>query len=149
MKKQLLILSFSLINGFLILQAQDNKRILNQIQTQKIAFFTQKMGLTPDEAQKFWPVYNEYSQKKEALTIEKKKLLEQHDSNTGTITDAGYETALQKFVQINKLESVLFEEYNKKFREILPASKVFKLYLAENQFKDWLLRQIKMRDIKT
>ncbi len=39
-----------------------------KIQSLKIAFITQKLQLTPDEAQKFWPVYNQYD--KEVHSIE-------------------------------------------------------------------------------
>jgi hypothetical protein len=32
-----------------------------KIQALKIAFITQKLKLTPAEAEKFWPVYNQYN----------------------------------------------------------------------------------------
>lgn len=36
----------------------------DHIKAQKIAFFTEKLSLTPEEAQRFWPVYNLYWEKK-------------------------------------------------------------------------------------
>jgi hypothetical protein len=149
MKKQIIYFILFILSGIIGIQAQESNKVVNLIQTQRIAFFTQKMGLTPDEAQKFWPIYNEYTRKKELLGAEKKKFIANYNTNSETMTENDYDVSIQKYVQIGKQETALFEEYNKKFREVLPASKVFKLYLAETQFKEWLLRQIKMRDIKS
>ena len=38
----------------------NNKEKREQIQAQKIAFISTQLELTPDEAQKFWPIYNRY-----------------------------------------------------------------------------------------
>ena len=41
-----------------------------EFEAQKIAFFTQEMELTPEEAAKFWPLYNEIQLK---IRVEKGK----------------------------------------------------------------------------
>ena len=41
----------------------------NIIKSQKIAFFTDKIGLSPEEAQVFWPIYNDYWDKKNTIII--------------------------------------------------------------------------------
>src|SRR5574344_1415527 len=45
-------------------QGNDDKkpRRWNEIMSQKVAFVTQKLQLTPEEAEKFWPVYNAASE---------------------------------------------------------------------------------------
>ncbi|HPQ59614.1 MAG TPA: hypothetical protein PK499_13120, partial [Flavobacteriales bacterium] len=47
---------------------------LQEIKAQKSAYLTQKMGLTPEEAQQFWPLYNEYDGKLEALRREMREV---------------------------------------------------------------------------
>jgi hypothetical protein len=131
----------------LIAQPTD-KQFVNKIQTQRIAFFSQRMEITPAEAQKFWPVYNEYSQKKNTLLAEKNRLTKFYNSNAATMTDNDVDVLIQKYVASTKQEAALLEEYSKKFRSILPAHKVMKLYLAEFEFREWLLKQIKERGIK-
>ena len=42
--------------GFTI-QAQNG----NRLEALKIAYITNKLNLSPEEAQKFWPIYNQYS----------------------------------------------------------------------------------------
>jgi hypothetical protein len=75
MKLRRLFLLIFVIPAFSGINAQQtNKQFVNKIQTQRIAFFSQRMEITPSEAQKFWPVYNEYSLKKNTLAAEKNKL---------------------------------------------------------------------------
>ena len=39
----------------------------------KIAYFTEELELTSEEAEKFWPVYNEYDKKKSDLHRQHRK----------------------------------------------------------------------------
>jgi len=56
-----------------------------KIEAAKIALITERLNLTPEQAQKFWPVYNEYSKKQQELrrTFENAK----RDHNAQTATD--------------------------------------------------------------
>ena len=150
MKSKFLIISlvFFLMFGFTKAQ-RPNSQFVDKIQAQRVAFYTEKMNITPAEAQKFWPIYNEYSRKKNRLTLEKTRLTKFYASNASTMTENDVDVTIKKYVQIVKEETELFEEYNKKFREVLPAHKVMKLYLAEFQFREWLLRQIKERKLRS
>ncbi|MDE3211973.1 MAG: hypothetical protein KGM98_01965, partial [Bacteroidota bacterium] len=56
MKKYLLLLFVILIVPFAKTQAQNGEKI----QALKIAFITQRLQLTPQEAQQFWPIYDQY-----------------------------------------------------------------------------------------
>jgi len=49
------LLTFSCLFGY---AQDDGAKKLNEI---KVGFFTEKLDLTSSEAEKFWPVYNEYS----------------------------------------------------------------------------------------
>jgi hypothetical protein len=57
MKTQLL----SLLLLFCLPAMAQKDKIRERIKAQRIAFITQRLALTPDEAQKFWPVYNQFS----------------------------------------------------------------------------------------
>jgi hypothetical protein len=128
---------------------QPRNQIVSKIQAQRVAFYTEKMNITPAEAEKFWPIYNEYSQKKNKITIEKNKLTKFYMASSATMTENDVDVTIKKYVELTKQETNLFEEYNKKFRTVLPAHKVMKLYLAEFQFREWLLRQIKEKKLRS
>ena len=49
---------------------QNDKR--ENIEAMKIGFITKKLDLTPEEAQKFWPVYNQYNDKMKDLRKKRK-----------------------------------------------------------------------------
>ena len=40
---------------------------LDKLNAAKIGLITQRLGLSPDQAEKFWPLYQEYAQKKKAI----------------------------------------------------------------------------------
>jgi hypothetical protein len=98
--------------------------------------------LTPAEAQKFWPVFNEYDQKKDALSAERVGLNEKYTTKGTSLSNAEVDKIIERLIYISKQEALIFESYNKKFREILPAHKVMKLYHAETEFKVILLRTL-------
>ena len=51
----------------LISQRPGLERVAEKVEAQKIAFITNALNLTPEESQKFWPLYNEYSAKEKEL----------------------------------------------------------------------------------
>src|ERR1700749_3445006 len=102
MKKLLLILITSLAFLASDLSAQTGKTPkgkpdstqtasgAERVQALKIAFITKRLSLTSAEAEKFWPIYNEYSDKREVvrkqLQADYKKIREQGD----TLSDAEF-----------------------------------------------------------
>ncbi len=144
MKLPYIILILLVVTSLGGLKAQQtDKQFVNKIQSQRIAFFTQRMEITPAEAQKFWPIYNEYTKKKNAITAEKNKLTKFYKASSATMTENDVDVTIQKYINLTKQETELLEDYNKKFRSVLPAHKVMKLYLAEFEFREWLLKQIR------
>lgn len=136
MKKIILILSV-FVAGFLQVQAQEGNE---KIEAMKIAFITKRLNLTPDESQKFWPVYNQYEAEKKQIrqtTIGTVKDLKED----GDFTNAEAEQAIAKFVEFKAKDLDLIKKYVTEFRKILPATKVAKLVTAEEHFKKMLTKQ--------
>lgn len=124
----------------------DDERRMDEIRAQKAAYLTTKLDLTPAEAQQFWPVYNEYSQKKEEIHRErfsKKGYPKPIDPDQMTDEEAGQ--MIDQMVADQGKMAALEKEYSQKFRKILPVKKVLKLYEAEMDFKRVLLDRIKDR----
>jgi len=94
----------------------------------KVAYLTAELDITPDEAESFWPVYNEYSSKLRAL----RKKGKEANSAEENVANKEAKVALEK-------------EYLAKFKEVLPAAKVDKLFAAEKKWKQKLLEEIKKR----
>lgn len=116
---------------------------LERFNAQKIAFFTQKLNLTSAEAEKFWPVYNEYQKKKNDILMEKRDSDRYLRQSFNTLTDKEIEEITDKYIEYASDEADLLTVYHEEFKKVLPIKKVIRLYQAENQFKEMLLRQIR------
>ena len=116
-----------------------------RIQVERIAYFTEKIGLTSEEAQVFWPVYNELDKKRTALFEEKAALLQSFMSGSDNLSEKQLNEQLNKLASINKQEASLHGEYDAKFRKVLPAQKVMNLYVAEMGFRNYLLQTMRDR----
>ncbi len=116
----------------------DKRKAIEKIEAHKVAFITKVLDLTPEEAQKFWPLYNEYSEKERQLRSsfeanKPKKTMSEEEANN--VIDYYFENEQQKLT--------LKKNYYDKFKMILPATKVVRLHFAENRFKRKLLKKLR------
>ena len=100
-----------------------------------------ELNLTTEESKNFWPVYNEYETKKEALRIFFYTTYKFTHSDSLTDTQAKERITAELKMEQNLLN--LKEEYTTKFLTVLPASKVLKLIRTEEEFKRVLLKMLK------
>ncbi|MBN8696377.1 MAG: hypothetical protein J0L87_07595 [Bacteroidetes bacterium] len=113
------------------------------IEAMKIAFITQKLDLTPEEAQQFWPVYNQYNDKLQELRKKRKAEFKENKDNFETLSDKEVEQIVDSEITFKQKEIDLQKEYHAKYKAVLPIKKVAKLYHAEEQFKRVLLEKLK------
>ena len=113
------------------------------VEAQRIAFITQELNLTPDEAKIFWPVYNEYDAKRHELKKSFKESGNFHKTDIDKLSEKEANQILdnqiieaQKFLDLRK-------EYHAKFKSVLPAVKVLKLYDAEREFQKMLMEKMR------
>jgi hypothetical protein len=119
----------------------DNERLT----AYKIAFFTQRLDLTPTEAERFWPLYNKYSDGKSSLQAERLSLMRNVSQNESTMSDAELSATADRLVQTYADEATLVSSFNNDLKKVLPPLKVIKLFQIETQYKQQLLREINQR----
>jgi hypothetical protein len=140
MKRKLLIFAIALTMPLLRLCAQNPN--LEKFSTYKIGFFTKKMNLTSAEAEKFWPVYNDYQKQKNLIQREKIMLMRDFNQNESSLTDKQLTEMGDKLISYISEESSMAVSFHRKIRELLPPAKVIKYYQAENQYKIQLLKEL-------
>jgi hypothetical protein len=140
MKKVVIVLFIILVFPVIRLAAQNPN--LEKLNNYKIGFFTKRLNLTSEEAEKFWPVYNEYQGKRNLIQLEKLKINRNFNQNGSTLSDNQLVEMGDKYVDCLVQESALAVAFHKKLREVLPPSKVIMYYQAENQYKAQLLNEL-------
>jgi len=122
MKKYLLFL-IALFGSFTFVFAQNaNSQRSEKIKALKIAFLTQKLQLTSAEAEKFWPVYNQYENEIRQLRA---------DNKGGDVLENE-----QKLLNTRI-------KYKPAFEKILGPQRLNDLYNAEREFRNVLIRKLK------
>lgn len=107
---------------------------------QQKAFFTERAGLTEDEANAFFPLYNELQQKKRELNRETRRIMRQ-EGGAATSEEQSLK-AIDAIAETNIKIAELEKEYLQKFKKVLPASKILKVQNAEEQFNSQILKDI-------
>jgi len=145
--KKLLLISILSICAFTIAIAQEKHGSTNEmfekIKAQKISYFTEKLSLTSAEAKAFWPVYNEFENKRFEIQRQKHEFERMPDEKFADLTDSEVEKIMTNYISSFEKEALLLKEYNKQFLKVLPKKKVLMMYRTENQFRGHLIREYK------
>ena len=119
-----------------------------QIKALKVSFITTELDLTPDEAAKFWPLFNAFEDKQQEIRKQKmKSFMDRKDDSVDKLTEKEATTLL---AQMESTEEELYQ-LKKKFvsnlKGVLPAKKILKLKKAEEEFSKKLLQQYRDKKI--
>lgn len=133
---------FVMLTSIAIAQPIDHQEMSDKYYAQKIAYITNVLDLSPDESTKFWPLYNEYSDKKNDLRTEMISYRQTLLGKYASISEEEAQNALnfyqEHIIQMQELEI----EYQNKYLQVLPARKVLLLLKAEKDFRRQLLKKL-------
>lgn len=120
---------------------RDRKELWEKYRSEKIAFLTTNLDLSPEEAQKFWPVYNQKDKEESEAQMERRALEHKVRDAESNLSDEDIIALTRKFVATRSKEGKIAEKYNEEFLKILPPQKVLKLYQTENDFRMHMFRK--------
>ena len=108
--------------------------------SEKIAFLTMEMNITPEEAQAFWPVYNQVEQEKDAAL---EQVIKSYKALSAAVEqNAKTEKLLEAYLEAQKNLRKVDNEAPEKYKAVLSAEKVAKLYVAEEKFRRQHIRKL-------
>jgi hypothetical protein len=147
MKKNIFLLIIILTFTGQVLKAQedDHKDRWERIRSEKVAFLTDKLELTPTEAQKFWPIYNELETKRWEAQKCRRDLEVKVKEAEESLSDKEVIQLTRDYAGNMQKEGALMVKYNEQFLKILPPQKVLKLYKAENEFRMYMIKKYRDR----
>jgi hypothetical protein len=120
---------------------QKNEKRDSRMEAKKIGFITEELDLSATEAQKFWPIYNEFQEKMKSLQEETR---EKGRSNKD-FNDSEAEIFLNTIFEKEQTKLDLKKTYFKQMETAISKAKIAKLYTIENRFRDQVYRSIKRK----
>lgn len=139
--KYLHITFLLLITSFSTAIAQRGEGGREKIKAYQVAFYTQKLDLTADEAKGFWPLYDAY--REEAKILQKELRAGGKNINDDSLTDKELEAIINQRFEVEQQKIDLEKSYYLKFKKVLPLRKVAKLPQVEKAFRASLLKEMK------
>ncbi|MCG8476817.1 MAG: hypothetical protein MI784_15235 [Cytophagales bacterium] len=143
------ILALSFLALPLISRGQINEEGSHEarIQAMRIGFYTDLLKLSPDDATKFWPLFNAYTKEK-ALLDKKQHEIFHYTKSHEKIKEKTAKEKLAELKAINKNIKQLNDSYDQKFSTVLSSSQLLKLKAAEFEFNRFLLHKFKRRRMR-
>jgi len=129
--------------GLAPLMGQSEEQI-EKFKKERKTYFTEKLELTDEEAKAFWPLYDDFSNRKMKLVEDERNTYSYAHKNAENLSDQEILDILKK---VNKLKEdqlkLEAEYYQDKFMKALPAKKVLKLGKVEWDFRRHLMRELR------
>lgn len=140
--KQLLIIPFLLI--LQIANAQKaSQEGLKKIESAKIALISERLELTPDQAEKFWPLYKAYDQNRRK--IKKDIRVERKNFNPNEATEEENKRMLQMTAKAKQQEFELEAAFTNEILDVISPRQFNNLKKAEIDFREIILKKIKAK----
>ena len=122
--------------GSMSAKAQDRNE---NVEAAKIAYLTDKVELTTDQAQKFWPVYNEYETKRRELM---RNYRSGYRRNLDEMSEQEAKARIEEMFETKEKELELEKEYAARYQRIITTKQLIRLYRAEREFTKLLLKKL-------
>lgn len=136
---------FGLVLWGYVANAQ-SQQTLEKLEAAKIALITERLELTPEDAEKFWPIYNEYSQKQRDLRVEFNQLKSSYDPKTASNEEN--QKALEAGMIIKQKQVDLDQTYTEKMQSVISARQIMSLQKAEQDFREMLMERIRQQQLQ-
>lgn len=141
--KKLIILS---LLAFSLQSLGQTPETMKKIEAAKIALITERLNLSPAQAEKFWPVYREYGLKNREVRKDFDVARKTFDPNTASEEENKQMLEMANRVKQRQLD--LEKEYGQRILKVISTRQMNNLRKAEVDFKEMLLRRIKAQQLR-
>jgi len=145
MKRFITLTTILSLITFVTVNAQNNRHEerWEKFRAEKVAFLSSYLELTSKEAQNFWPVYNQLEKERWAAQKLRREMEEKVRDSEESLSERQKIELTRDFAGSMQKEAEIMVKYNEKFLKILPATKVLKLYKAENEFRMYMIKKFR------
>jgi hypothetical protein len=145
MKK--LVLFFFAINAFIFTQAQvlgddELTMIKDFLKTEKKDLVKEYMKLDEAQSAKFWPMYDEFQEKRRGLAQERLQIIKDYGASFATMTDDQASSIVKRIFKNDKSYAKLQQSYFKKFSKSISPIKAAQFLQLEEYFRTMIRAEI-------
>jgi hypothetical protein len=144
------ILMYCLAVGWMSAFAQEpeldrpqDPKAAERINNLRIAYLTEKLELTPEQAERFWPVYREFSQ--ERAKLRREFMTAQRAIDPNNPDPAKQKELVDLELKVRQRQLDLEKDYSQRLLKVISAQQVLNLRQGEREFVDLLKGQIQQR----
>ncbi|MBW1843062.1 MAG: hypothetical protein JRJ05_01880 [Deltaproteobacteria bacterium] len=102
-------------------------------ETERKATVAENMSFTPEEAEKFWPVYNEYREEARKIGDVRVKVIRELANEFETLDDARAEEMLREVLDFQADRVKLRKSYVRKFNKVIPPKKTVRFFQIDSK----------------
>ena len=124
-------------------QSGQNTRAEAKLEAARIALITERLNLTPEQAQQFWPVYNQFAQERRRIQEQYKTTRQQYDMQN--LTEEQGKRLMKAGMDTKQAVLNLEREYAGKLNEVVSAKQMMALRKAEDDFRSMIIRRLEQR----
>ncbi|MBI3481733.1 MAG: hypothetical protein HY015_01930 [Bacteroidetes bacterium] len=125
---------------------QQDASVKDKIKAARIGLITQRLNLTPDQAQKFWPLYNEFDQKR--ADLRKPFRDAQKEINPNSPDPKQQQALVDLGLKVKQDELNLEKEYSNRMMGVITAQQMLNLRRAEHDFRNIIINMLNNRRLQ-
>lgn len=117
----------------------------DKIKALKASYLTETLSLTPKEAEKFWPIYNDFDARTNALYDQKWCEVKNGLDTIDDVDEAAADDLLDEYIGLKAESLQLKREFIKQLKTVISSQKILRLKKAEHDFHKILLEKYGQR----
>ena len=114
-----------------------------KLESARIALISERLGLTPEQAQHFWPIYNEYAEQRRSIQQEFRDARKGLDLNK--LTEEQGRTLVKARMEGKQQQLNLETKYSDRLMDVINTRQLMALKKAEDDFRAMIIRRIEQR----
>ena len=139
------ILTFALIIiGFTaIAQNKNQQDAKSKLEAARIALISDRLELTPEQAQQFWPIYNEYAEHRRTIQQDFRDARKGIDMDN--LTEEQGQAMVRARMQGKQKQLDLETRYSERLMKVINTRQLMSLKKAEDDFRGMIIRRLEQR----
>lgn len=112
-----------------------------KLKSAKVAMITERLDLSAEEAQEFWPVYNEHEE--ERRNLRREMMMMRRDTDLALLNDTEAQEALNKLMEARKKEAEIDAAFLEEISRMMGPRRTLMLVKTEMEFNRMVIRRLR------